>query len=342
MAERRFPLPAVKVVAVGWYDAGGILPATFEAAAAARLLAEGTDAPAALVLFGADPEPAARDLAAQTGLPVVALRGESLEPACGEDAVRALASLLGEIDPVHVVLAHDTRGGDLAPALAVRLGAACVTAVEEFAVRDGRWTFIRSVCRGRMRMEIAPEAPCTVLTVLPGAPGPGPPDESPGALSAPSGTQPSGAVRLREAAPGPGRIAFCGETPGEETGVDLTEADVIVAAGRGIGREENLEWIRRLAGLFRNAAVGASRPVCDQGWLGYRHQVGLTGRTVAPDLYVACGISGASQHLAGMKGSRCIVAVNRDPAAPIFRVAQYGIVEDLAVFIPLFIEVAAA
>lgn len=341
MADDCIPLNVFTSVAVGWCDETGILPATFEAAAAARFLERGSGGRAAVALCGADPEAAAPEVAARTGLAVLVLRGGDADPSCGEDAVAALASLIRDIDPVHVVLAHDTRGADLAPALAVRLGAACITAVEESAFRDGRWTFLRSVCRGRMRMEIEPATPCAVLTVLPGFTGPGAEEESPAVASGRGGMAAAAAVLLREAAPGRKRIALRGERPGEREGMDLEEADVIVAAGRGIGGEENLEWIRRLAGLFRNAAVGASRPVCDQGWLGYRHQVGLTGRTVAPDLYLACGISGASQHLAGMKGSRCVVAVNRDPAAPIFRVARYGIVEDLAVFLPLFVETAS-
>lgn len=338
MVEQQSPSPMkIDAVAVVWNSGEDLCPGTLEIVSTAQYLSTARGREAAVVMCGVEPEAAARDVAAGTGLPVFALRGALLDPACGDDAVRALASLLRQLDPVHVVLTHDSRGADLAPALAVHLGAACVTAVEEFAFRDGRRTFLRSICRGRMRMEIRPEVSCTVLTVLPGVLG----GESPGGdCAVMGGKATAGFVKILETAPGRGRIALKGKIRGEEGGVDLSEADVIVSAGRGIGREENLDLIRRLAGLFRNAAVGASRPVCDQGWLGYRHQVGLTGRTVTPDLYMACGISGTSQHLAGMKGSRCIVAVNRDPAAPIFRAAHYGIVEDLTVFLPLFIEAA--
>ncbi|NPU83453.1 MAG: electron transfer flavoprotein subunit alpha/FixB family protein [Syntrophaceae bacterium] len=337
MTEPSPSLKNIETVAVVWHSGESPLPGTFETISAARLLSAAPAAETAVVTCGVEPEAAARMIAAETGLPVFALRGAALDPACGEDAVLALASLLRELDPLHVVLAHDARGADLAPALAIRLGAACITAVEVFALRDGRRTFLRSVCRGRMRMEIAPETSCAVLTVLPGVTG----GDFAGEMCVGTGGEAAtDLVRIRKAVPGRGKIVLSGEKRGEEEGADLEEADVIVSAGRGIGREENLDLIRRMAGLFRNAAVGASRPVCDQGWLGYRYQVGLTGRTVTPDLYVACGISGTSQHLAGMKGSRCIVAVNRDPDAPIFRVAHYGIVEDLTVFLPLFIEAA--
>jgi electron transfer flavoprotein alpha subunit len=117
---------------------------------------------------------------------------------------------------------------------------------------------------------------------------------------------------------------------------------VVVAAGKGIGREENLALIRRLAAIFPKGAVGASRLVCDAGWLPYPHQVGVTGKTVAPKLYLACGISGTIQHVTGMRGSRCIVAINTDPRAAIFQVAHYGIVEDLTTFIPLLLDFAGA
>jgi electron transfer flavoprotein alpha subunit len=118
----------------------------------------------------------------------------------------------------------------------------------------------------------------------------------------------------------------------------VAEAEVIVAAGRGIGKQENLKLIHDLAALFPRSAVGGSRPLCDQGWLRYSQQVGLTGATVSPRLYIACGISGAYQHLAGMRESAFIVAINQDRRAAIFDWADVGIVEDLETFIPLLIE----
>ncbi len=129
-----------------------------------------------------------------------------------------------------------------------------------------------------------------------------------------------------------------GKLPAGEAAYDFSTAEVIIATGQGIGGAENLELIDRLAGLFPKAAVGCSRAVCDRGWMEYRRQIGLTGRTVAPPLYIACGISGAMPHLAGMRESRCIVAVNRDENAAIFQVAHLGIVADLLAFIPAVLE----
>ena len=118
----------------------------------------------------------------------------------------------------------------------------------------------------------------------------------------------------------------------------IGEANVIVAAGKGIGENENLEMINQLAALFTKSAVAGSRIVCDMGWLGYQCQVGVTGTTVSPKLYIACGISGAVQHVMGMQSSEFIVAINKDPSAAIFQVADICIVEDLTAFIPEFIR----
>lgn len=122
----------------------------------------------------------------------------------------------------------------------------------------------------------------------------------------------------------------------EET-VNIAEADIIVAGGRGLGKQENFELIRKFAKVL-NAAVGASRSVVDAGWIPYSHQVGQTGRTVCPKIYIACGISGQIQHLVGMQSSNLIIAINKDPEAPIFKVANYGIAADLFKVIPVLID----
>ena len=118
----------------------------------------------------------------------------------------------------------------------------------------------------------------------------------------------------------------------------ITEAKVIVAAGRGIGEAEKLGIIEQLAKVFPRSAVAGSRIVCDMGWLEYKCQVGVTGATVTPELYIACGISGAVQHVSGMRSSGFIVAINTDPAAAIFQTADICVVEDLTTFIPILIE----
>ena len=163
---------------------------------------------------------------------------------------------------------------------------------------------------------------------------------APGAFSrqAPPGEHPTGAqVRVR---------AFKGESAGfEATGLKRTAqshhavetADVILAAGQGIGRAQNLKLLEDAAGMFKSAAVGGSRVVCDRGWLPHACQIGETGKRVSPKMYIACGISGARQHLAGMQHAQTIVAINTDPHAPIFAQADVAIVEDLKTFLPLLL-----
>ena len=189
-------------------------------------------------------------------------------------------------------------------------------------------------------MRICPQTPLKILTVLPGAytlfEGRAASDADSIVLrrivsEAPA--PPEGAMQYNEKRYKP--LSLLSEA---ESGVKLEDADVIVSVGRGIGKEENIELIRATASIFPDSAVGASRPVCDNRWLPFNHQVGITGKSVAPKLYMACGISGSQQHIAGMKNSQCIVAVNKDPNAAIFSVADYIIVEDLLLFLPVLVK----
>lgn len=382
------------VVVIAESTAGRALPATHELVAFACTLAENGAAGVRIMLPGRNVEAAAHALARETGAHCIALEGDALEPYNAEAWTEALASRLAALKPRYVCLSHTSRGCDFAPALAVRLGAACITAVEGIRRMDGVIGFGRSIFNGKIRMHLAPQTDTAVLTILPGvfaavkaadgssparssidgpwpAPGmaDGPPPETRetdgGAAShaaadlgfsnaretdqrgaealATGGESPetrasAGHVECFRVCERPQRIRALGVAVAETQDLDLTLADVIVCAGRGVGAAENIDGVRRLAALFSKSAVACSRPVCDLGWMDYRHQVGLTGRTVAPKLYIACGVSGAVQHLAGMRGAGFVVAVNKDPHAAIFQVADVGVVEDLAAFIPLLIS----
>jgi electron transfer flavoprotein alpha subunit len=237
-----------------------------------------------------------------------------------------LMEILQEEAAAWVCLPHTSMGYDLAPRLAVTLQAACITGVE--STREGR--LIRAVYGGRFMEEMIPQTPRVVVTVLPGA-----------FHAREERTGPAGRVRrvdapFREL---PSQTLGTAESPHRDS--SLKDAEVIVSAGRGIGNRENTSLIRRLAAVFPRSAIGASRSACDLGWFEHKHQIGTTGQTVSPRLYMACGISGAFQHVSGMRGSQTIVAINTDPRAAIFRVAHYGIVEDLTSFLPLLIEVVS-
>ena len=218
--------------------------------------------------------------------------------------------------PDLVVFSHSSYGWDLAPRLALALKAAQVSEVVGFA--DG--AFVVPACNAKLRRTVKPQTPITVVTLQAGA-------FSPAEL-------PTGTPQVQTLTAGAAtRLEFLGYEAAEKGGVDLTRAEVIVSAGRGIGKPENLAMIESLAKAL-HGEYGASRPVVDAGWAEHNRQVGSTGQTVAPKLYVACGISGAVQHLAGMKKSEFVVAINTDKDAPIGEVADVLVVADLKQFIP--------
>jgi electron transfer flavoprotein alpha subunit len=276
-----------------------------------------------IVFLGKDITGSAHELAAKTGCHVLAVTGASLEPYNSLSHGKVLLDLLMPEQPGYICLAHTSTGYDLAPAIAAGLDAPCITAVE--GVSGG--IFSRSAFSGRFVEEVTPSSPTVVLTIQPGS------------FSRYAETPASpGMVTEKKSAPFSCAVKALGIREPIQRDSTLKDAEVIVSAGRGLGKKENLVLLKELAALFPRSALGASRPACDLGWLEYSHQIGTTGQTVSPKAYLACGISGAIQHVSGMKTSQIIVAVNTDPHAAIFRHAHYGIVEDLLTFIPVLIE----
>lgn len=223
-------------------------------------------------------------------------------------------------DPDSVVLCHSSYGWDLAPRLSFALGAAQVSEVVEFV--DGQ--MVVPVCNAKLRRNISAQTDKTVVTIQAGAFG---------LTEDPSGTPAIEKLTVET----DGKVQFTGYEQAESGGVDLGKASVIVSAGRGIGKPENVSLIEKLAKAL-GGEYGASRPVVDSEWVEHNRQVGTTGQTVSPKLYVACGISGAIQHLAGMKKSEFIVAINTDKDAPIGEVADVLVVADLKQLLPVLTE----
>lgn len=221
--------------------------------------------------------------------------------------------------PDLIVLSHSSYGWDLAPRLAYALGVPQIS--EVVAVADG--CFIVPTCNAKLRRQVKSLVPRTVLTLQVGA------------FSAVDSTALPTVLLLDTDAPP--RTNFQGYQAAAQGGVDLTKAQIIVSAGRGIGKPENVAIIAKLATAL-GGEYGASRPVVDAQWVEHNRQVGTTGQSVAPKLYVACGISGAIQHLAGMKKSEFIIAINTDRDAPIGEVADVLVVADLKQFIPVLTE----
>lgn len=243
---------------------------------------------------------------------------------CGEYNPDVHKQLLLEVvtreNPDMIAFCHSSYGWDLAPRLAFALGAAQIS--EVVAVADG--VPVVPVCNAKLRRDVKAKTDKTVVTLQAGAFG----------LS----EEPTGTPTVEKVgAGGGGRVQFTGYEQAAAGGVDLGKAAVIVSAGRGIGKPENVAMIAALAKAL-GGEYGASRPVVDAEWVEHNRQVGTTGQTVTPKLYVACGISGAIQHLAGMKKSEFIVAINTDKDAPIGDVADVLVVADLKQFVPLLTE----
>lgn len=303
----------MKTLLIGEYREGKLLDATYELFGYAGQL--GADA--ALFLVGSDAQ-----LPAFGGTLYLADAA-----ACGEynpDLHKQLVlDAVQRENPDQVVFLHSSYGWDLAPRVAASLGVAQVS--EVVALQEGG--FEVGCCNGKMRRSVRPATGRSVVTIQAGA----------FPVVQPGGSPQT--VTLTAAAPA--GLEFLGYEAAEAKGVDLAKAEIIVSAGRGIGKKDNVPVIAALAKAL-GGELGASRPVVDAEWVSHDHQVGTTGQTVSPKLYVACGISGAIQHLAGMKKSDFIIAINKDKEAPIGEVADVLVVADVLQFVPALTEKLAS
>jgi electron transfer flavoprotein alpha subunit len=309
---------------------GKLNRATWETIAAAQQLAAGQ--PITILVPAADPSVragVAAELATADVQEVVTVEHSALEPYTPDGYTAALEQAITSLAPSIVLLPHTYQTRDFAPKLAARMDRALITDVTAIKT-SGETAFVRPMFQGKLTADVVPLGPAPHLI-----------------------TCQIGAFRADRAAKGPSAVAVRTlgvtldrsvirqkpEAPFQEVkqAVDLSQAPRIVAVGRGIKGPEHLPLARQLAEAL-GAELAASRPICDSGWLPMERQVGSSGQTVAPKLYLALGISGAIQHLVGMKGSSTIVAINKDPDAPIFEVADYGIVADLFEIVPAMIE----
>lgn len=313
------------VLVIGEQRGGKLNRATWEAVAAAQ----SAGGPVKVVLLGAGAESAATEIAAAEVAEVLVADAAPLADYTADGYVLALASIIDQEKPAAVFFPHTYQTRDFAPALAARLGRALVTDVTAIKKSDSGTVYTRPVFQGKLSAEVQPQGPEPHLITL-----------QIGAFRADAakrGSSPA-AVKKVSVAVDAGAIRQKPEAPFQEArqAVDLSQAERIVSVGRGIKGQEHLKIGEELAKAL-GAEIAASRPICDAGWLPMDRQIGSSGQTVAPKLYVALGISGAIQHLVGMKGSRTIVAINKDPEAPIFEIADYGIAGDLFEVVPALI-----
>lgn len=288
---------------------------------------------------------AARQLSKQTGKSLYAVVIGSFESAafvgtCGADEVLCvksdvyqadgytdiLTSLCHRYAPDFLLLGSTRDGKELAARAAARLGAGYVSDVTALEFENGVPVWTRSVYGGALQEKLTVSSGTAVITVRAGS------------FGKPTIEEGHAAAVLEESVAVSAPCAVIRETIQElAQTVNLEDAEVVVSGGRGMGSAENFKLVRQLADLL-GGVVGASRPAIDDGWVTRDHQVGQSGKIVAPKLYIACGISGAAQHVSGMSGSGFIVAINKDPDAPIFDIADVGIVGNAAEILPLMME----
>jgi electron transfer flavoprotein alpha subunit len=310
------------ILVVAEQRGGRLNRASWEVVAAAQQLARGEEV--AVVLPGGDVAAAGQELAAAAVAQVVLLQHPALEPYTPDAFVEALHAYVRQSSPTLVLLPHTYQTRDFAPALAARLDRPLVTDCVGLREHGGTRAFARPMFQGKLTADVVPlgEPPHLVSFQV-------------GAFRADQAARGSAPVRTVEASVDPARIRQHPEPPFQEArqAVDLSQAERIVAIGRGIKSQEHIALAEQLAQAL-GAELAASRPICDAGWLPMERQIGSSGQTVAPKLYIAVGISGAIQHVVGMKGARTIVAINKDADAPIFEIADYGIASDLFEVLP--------
>ncbi|HEY7862178.1 MAG TPA: electron transfer flavoprotein subunit alpha/FixB family protein [Thermoanaerobaculia bacterium] len=305
---------------------GKIRKASLEALSLARKLAGG---PVAAVLPGKGVTALAKDLGKWGAGVVYVVDRDELALYSNKGYVGALDAAAKKESPDAVLIAATAMGKDVAPRFAARHDVSVLADLMDLRVEDGRLVGSRPVYSGKARAEVdAGSASLQVATTRPNV----------FPAEAQQGEARVEALELGDLAL---RAHVVRVDVPESKELDVAEADVIVSGGRGIKGPENWPLIRDLQEAL-GAALGASRAVVDAGWIDHQHQVGQTGKVVSPTLYVACGISGAIQHLAGMGTSKVIVALNKDPEAPIFKVATYGIVGDIFQTVPEFAKAVRA
>jgi len=307
------------------HKSGALNKTSLEAIAAAQKLASDLGTKASAVVLGSSS--LANEVAAYDLEKVISAENEKLKDYTPDAYADALEKVIRAVNPSYVIMSHTYLARDFAPKVAARFQKGLIGDCIRMNVDGGKATFTRRIFLGKLDADVVSDGEPPMFV-----------------------TFQSGAFRGDQAARGSGapvesmnvevgEVRMKPEAPFQEAkqAVDLSKADIIVAVGRGIKSKDNLAMAEKLAEAL-GADLAASRPICDAEWLPIDRQIGSSGQTVAPKLYVAIGISGAIQHLVGMKNSQTIVAINKDPEAPIFDIADYGIVGDLFEAVPVLTE----
>jgi electron transfer flavoprotein alpha subunit len=306
---------------------GTLNKTSLEAIAAAQGLGSQLQQPVSAVILGAAVNVLAQEMAAYDLAKIVTATNEKLAEYTPDGYTDGLEQVVKKLDPQLVVMPHTYLVRDFAPKLAARFQKSLISDCIRAQVASGSITFTRRIFLGKLDADVVSDGEPPVFATF-----------QSGAYRPDQAAQGSGAT-VETMPVEVGEIRMTPEAPFQEVkqAVDLSKAEIIVAVGRGIKSKDNLALAEKLAAAL-GGDLAASRPICDAEWLPIDRQIGSSGQTVAPKLYVALGISGAIQHLVGMKNSGTIVAINKDPEAPIFDIADYGIVGDLFEAVPVLTE----
>jgi electron transfer flavoprotein alpha subunit len=307
---------------------GIINKTSYEAIAAAQSLGADLQQDVSAVMLGSNAQGLADQIGEYALWKVVYAENEKLADYTPDGYTDAMEHAIRALDPQYVVMPHTYLVRDFAPKLAARFGKAMISDCIRAKVSDGKVTFTRRIFLGKIDADVRSEGDAPVFATF-----------QSGAYRGDQAQKGSAPVPVETMPIEVGEVRMKPEPPFQEVkqAVDLSKADVIVAIGRGIKSKDNIELAQKLAEAL-GGDIAASRPICDADWLPIDRQIGSSGQTVAPKLYIALGISGAIQHLVGMKNSGTIVAINKDPEAPIFDIADYAIVGDLFETVPVMTE----
>ncbi len=305
-----------------------ISPVTYEMASLAGDLADACVASVKIIVINERALHYAEEITSKSGLDVLAVRTTDNEYYNGGLCRKILSSLVNDLNPLYICVAHTSQGLDFGPGLAISLNAPCISGVSGYDSFGDELFFIRSVYGGKINANIKQLSEPAVLIIQPGIFRQSISKNEKGIISEyiseerETGSTTTGIIRRQ----------------GSDPAV-LTTAKTVVAVGRGIDGPDNVIHAEKFSYHFSSAAIACSRPVVDLGWMKYKYQVGITGAAISPEIYIACGISGSTQHIAGMRGAELVISINSDPNASIFNVSDICIVDDMFDFFKAFEDI---
>ncbi|MDX6383271.1 MAG: electron transfer flavoprotein alpha subunit [Blastocatellia bacterium] len=309
------------------HKSGTLNKTSLEAIAAAQKLGGEVSQSLTAVVLGSGAQALAQDISQYDLAKVVYVDNAKLADYTPDAYANAMEQVVRAIDPQYVIMSHTYLVRDFAPKLAARFGKGMISDCIRMNVEGGKVTFTRRIFLGKLDADVVSDSEAPLFVTF-----------QSGSFRPDQAAKGSG-VTVEEKPVDVGEVRMKPEPAFQESkqAVDLSKAEIIVAVGRGIKNKDNIALAEKLAEVL-GGDLAASRPICDAEWLPIDRQIGSSGQTVAPKLYIALGISGAIQHLVGMKNSQTIVAINKDPEAPIFDIADYGIVGDLFEALPVLTE----